>query len=675
MNFGTSLGSGLFHMNVLNLTKRLGLTPILLLAYIAGTGNALAQNHLYIKGKRDVATNELWKRPPAFRLSANRSHILIEFARRPTNDELAQLRARARVLSYVPDYGFEISITDGQRLAGLPLSWIGRLQPEEKTSPLLQGAAQKNVEEVVVEFHRDVTQSEKREVALRAGVTIHERPDLLPNHLLVRGTPAQLLRLAAWDEVAYMFPASRELKEGVPVATCVGALTQSGPLGQSIPKIGDGWDGPGLGAANLNYAFAADSAKLPPSSEHAEVERAFATWAQYAQLTFSQTGDTTAPQTLTVLFATGQHGDAYPFDGLGTLAHTYYPNPTNPEPIAGDMHFNDGESWRIGADVDLYSVALHEAGHALGLGHSDQPGAVMYPYYKRVTGLSAEDIGAIQNLYAARSTDDPGSGSGSTPAQPSSNNSGNNSGTPSNPVTPVNPPAAPPSAPLALTVTPPEVATSAVSLTLNGTLSGGVAPVNTYWITDQGWSGTIQSVAAWTAPGIPLHAGPNTIAIVAQDAKSARATQIVAVQRPASTTPAPAEPPTANPSPQPPPATPSGTTPTGTTPNPGITPSGTDPSGTDPASTTPPGLDITPPFTTSVYTGKDSIVVKGTASDTVGISSIAWSTSTGLSGVADGTTSWRTPAISLYEGTTTITITATDTAGNTSWRAIVVTRN
>ncbi|MGH9611869.1 MAG: matrixin family metalloprotease, partial [Bryobacteraceae bacterium] len=388
-------------MSALNLTKRVAFAAALfLLAYIVGAGNALAQGHLYLKSKRDVAANELWKRPPAFRVSANRSHVLIEFARRPTNEELAELRSRARVLSYVPDYGFEISITDGQRLEGLPLSWIGRLQPEEKTSPLLRSMARKKVEEVVVEFHRDVTQSEKREVALRAGVTIHERPDLLPNHLLVRGTPEQLLRLAAWDEVAYMFPASKELKEGVPVATCVGALTQSGPLGQSIPKIGDGWDGPGLGAANLYYAFASDSAKLPASSERGEIARAFATWAQYAQLTFNETGDTTAPQTLTVLFATGQHGDAYPFDGLGTLAHTYYPNPTNPEPIAGDMHFNDGESWQIGADVDLYSVALHEAGHALGLGHSDQPGAVMYPYYKRVTGLSAEDIGAIQDLYA-----------------------------------------------------------------------------------------------------------------------------------------------------------------------------------------------------------------------------------------------------------------------------------
>ncbi len=51
--------------------------------------------------------------------------------------------------------------------------------------------------------------------------------------------------------------------------------------------------------------------------------------------------------------------------------------------------------------VDLYSVTLHELGHALGLGHSDVPGAVMYPYYRRLTALTTEDIGAIQDLYAS----------------------------------------------------------------------------------------------------------------------------------------------------------------------------------------------------------------------------------------------------------------------------------
>ncbi len=43
------------------------------------------------------------------------------------------------------------------------------------------------------------------------------------------------------------------------------------------------------------------------------------------------------------------HGDAYPFDGPGAvLAHTFYPAAPNPEPMAGDMHLDDDEGWRVG---------------------------------------------------------------------------------------------------------------------------------------------------------------------------------------------------------------------------------------------------------------------------------------------------------------------------------------
>jgi hypothetical protein len=55
---------------------------------------------------------------------------------------------------------------------------------------------------------------------------------------------------------------------------------------------------------------------------------------------------------------------------------------------------------------DLFTVALHEAGHVLGLGDNADPTSVMYGTYTGVrTGLSAGDIANLQTLYGARTPD------------------------------------------------------------------------------------------------------------------------------------------------------------------------------------------------------------------------------------------------------------------------------
>jgi hypothetical protein len=520
----------------------------------------------------------------------------------------------ASVLSYVPDNGLSVSINDGVSISGTGVQAVGWLHPEEKISPDLAGRlAPGTILTVVAEFYLDVNQNDARAIVNDVGLLIQEDPDLLSNHLLVSGTAEQVMALAGWDEVAYIFPASADLIAGTPVHACAGALTQQGTVGQSVALVGDGWDGPGLGRADLKYAWVYLTEKLASDAAEAEIVRAFKEWAKYARLTFSQTNNATGNQTLAVLFASGDHGDGYPFDGPGgVLAHTFYPFPINPEPIAGDLHFDNDESWKIGADVDVFSIALHETGHALGLGHSDKPGAVMYPYYHIVTGLTQEDIGAILQLYAAQ--DGKPSPNPGTPTP--------NPGTPSD--TPTNP--------LRLTVQAPMNPTTASSMAISGSTTGGSGTIQVSWVTSQGYSGTAQGSASWTISSVPLNSGDNIITITARDSQQSQVTRSVTITRNLPPIPTP---------------------------------------GTN---TTPPSLTILSPATNNVSTSDSSLIVGGTAQDNIGVAAVTWSSSNGGSGTATGTNNWTTPAIPLYVGATTITIRASDAAGNTSWRSMTVTR-
>jgi hypothetical protein len=83
-------------------------------------------------------------------------------------------------------------------------------------------------------------------------------------------------------------------------------------------------------------------------------------------------------------------------------------------------------------------------------------------------------------------------------------------------------------------------------------------------------------------------------------------------------------------------------------------------------------LTIASPSSTAT-TSAATKVFTGTASDTSGIASVTWSTNLGASGVANGTTSWRAE-VTLVRGYNTVTIRATDGAGNTAWRSVLVIR-
>lgn len=125
--------------------------------------------------------------------------------------------------------------------------------------------------------------------------------------------------------------------------------------------------------------------------------------------------------------STGATGDirvgAWELIAEPTLAHAFQPGDVgifgaNDGNLAGDVHIDIARTWVDDAadaaadpDFDLFTVVLHEIGHALGLGHSAVVGAVMEPSYAggRRT-LAADDIAGIQALYGpAASVPEPSS--------------------------------------------------------------------------------------------------------------------------------------------------------------------------------------------------------------------------------------------------------------------------
>ncbi|XP_077653828.1 stromelysin-1-like isoform X1 [Urocitellus parryii] len=178
-----------------------------------------------------------------------------------------------------------------------------------------------------------------------------------------------------------------------------------------VPDVGHFSTFPGMpkwGKNHLTYRIVNYTPDLPRDAVDSAIEKALKVWEEVTPLTFSRMHEGEAD--IMISFAVREHGDFIPFDGPGqVLAHAYAPGPG----INGDAHFDDDEQWtKDTAGTNLFLVAAHELGHSLGLFHSANPEALMYPVYKSFTDLarfrlSQDDVDGIQSLYGSGPATDP----------------------------------------------------------------------------------------------------------------------------------------------------------------------------------------------------------------------------------------------------------------------------
>lgn len=470
--------------------------------------------------------------------SSERTHLLVRFQGGLSEEVRQKCEERGvRIVAYVPDDAYLISTPSVSALEKLDVIYAGMLEAGHKMGPEIELDDPSREESVVIELHYDVEPERGRQMAAQFGLMVVENPDLLTHQVMVRGPLSAVYALAGTDPVASVYRASDELVRGEPVTACAGAHAGALPVAASlIQSFGEGWDGQGRNAVEVGYWMGSIIRSLPETQARAEVIRAMQKWAAAAAITFKGLAWPNQKKSIDIFFAAGDHGDGFKFDGPGrVLAHAFYP-PPNAETIAGDLHFDADEPWKIGTDVDLFSVALHELGHSLGLGHSDNPNDVMYAFYRRYTDLQQGDITALRTLYA-----DPSATQPETPAGPEPPQQPETPAEPKEPTTPVAPEPEPPSNPAPADTTPPTLqissparatlTSSAASIVISGSATDNTAVKSVTWTTSMGASGAAEGLPAFKTQAIPLAKGTNQIVIRAWDASGNSSWRSISVTR------------------------------------------------------------------------------------------------------------------------------------------------
>ncbi|MBZ0288961.1 MAG: matrixin family metalloprotease [Anaerolineae bacterium] len=143
---------------------------------------------------------------------------------------------------------------------------------------------------------------------------------------------------------------------------------------------------------NISYSILNTLDGFNPADVRSIIQAAFQAWAANSPLTFTEVQDR-GDISVQFDFIDGQ------FSILGQACPPY--NPCD----SGSVIFDAGETWALVepqgyGDVSLLGVATHEFGHALGLLHTDDPNALMYPEYSPyILQPAQDDVAGLQRLY------------------------------------------------------------------------------------------------------------------------------------------------------------------------------------------------------------------------------------------------------------------------------------
>jgi hypothetical protein len=192
------------------------------------------------------------------------------------------------------------------------------------------------------------------------------------------------------------------------------------PLEKRLTMNGDSanW----LNAQSLTLSFAPDGTSVSGESSALEktmtdasltqwretIVRAFQTWAQKASINIGIVEDGGEPLGIRGVSHDDQRFGDIRIAGVplspDTLGEAIHESRTMVGTWAGDVVFNTRVSWT--SEADLFSVALHEAGHVLGLEHSAEPLSPMFKHgISQTAGPTAGDVAALQSVYGARRAD------------------------------------------------------------------------------------------------------------------------------------------------------------------------------------------------------------------------------------------------------------------------------